>query len=62
MGYIYLFGGQSQDKQISKSCWEIDPNMNMIEKASMKVGRYSAAITLMFDKFIFAIGGNTGKN
>eukprot|EP00347_Sterkiella_histriomuscorum_P001097 403373339 len=60
-GNIYLFGGQSQDKQVSKSCWEIDTNLNMIEKATMKTGRYNLAVTLMFDKFIFAIGGNTLK-
>ncbi|CDW76656.1 kelch motif family protein [Stylonychia lemnae] len=60
-GNIYMIGGQSQDGQVSKSCWEIDTNMNMSEKAPMKQGRFSIAIALMFDKFIFAIGGATGK-
>lgn len=62
MGNIYLVGGMSQDGQISKSCWELDPNMNMSEKAPMKLSRFSVALALLFDKFIFAIGGNTAKS
>ena len=35
--------------------------MNMIERESMKTGRFNTALALMSDKFIFALGGCTGK-
>lgn len=35
--------------------------MNMVEKAPMKMPRFSIITALMFDKYVFAIGGNTSK-
>ncbi len=34
----------------------------MLDKAVMSRGRYNVALTLLSDRFIFAIGGNVGKN
>lgn len=62
LGHLYLFGGLSQDGQVSKSCWEIDPNLNMAEKAPMKMGRFNMALGLLFDKFIFVMGGSTSSS
>lgn len=33
----------------------------MIEKAPMKIARFSIPIALLFDKFVFAIGGSISK-
>lgn len=33
----------------------------MVEKAPMKLGRFNMALGLLFDKFIFAMGGSTSK-
>ena len=35
--------------------------MNMIEKEPMKTARYNIALSLVIDKYIFAIGGNISK-
>jgi hypothetical protein len=53
-------GGVVYD-QISKSVFEIDGNMNMIERAPMSKGRFNIALNLISDRFIFAIGGYTAK-
>lgn len=34
----------------------------MNEKEPMKVGKYNIALSLLIDKFIFAIGGSLGKS
>ncbi len=34
----------------------------MISKEPMKIGRFNTALSLLSDKFIFAIGGSIGKN
>jgi len=36
--------------------------MNIIERASMSKARYNTALTLLYDRFIFSIGGYVGKN
>ena len=54
-------GGLSSDSQILKSCYEIDPNMNMIERLPMKTARFSIALTVLFDKYVFALGGTISK-
>jgi hypothetical protein len=35
--------------------------MNMIEKQPMKTARFSIALTILFEKFLFAIGGTISK-
>jgi hypothetical protein len=45
----------------SRGCYEIDGNMNMIERAPMARGRTNTALNLISDRFIFAIGGYTAK-
>jgi hypothetical protein len=56
-------GGIYQEPKINNGCLEIDSNMNVLEKEPLKVGpRFSIALTLVIDKFIFAIGGLLVKN
>jgi hypothetical protein len=47
---------------ISRNCYEIDGNMNMIDRTPMSKARYNSSLTLVFERFIFAIGGYVGKN
>lgn len=56
-----MIGGLSTESNILKTCYEIDPNMNMIEKQPMKNARFSIALAVLFEKFIFAIGGTVSK-
>ena len=46
----------------SKNLYEIDGNMNLIERAPMSRGRTNTALNLISDRFIFAIGGYIGKS
>jgi hypothetical protein len=54
-------GGLSSDNQLLKTCYEIDPNMIMSEKQPLKTARFSIALTALFEKYIFAIGGTISK-
>ena len=56
-----MVGGLYQDL-LSIKCFEIDGNMNMLERAPMSRGRYNVALNLISDRFIFAIGGYAGRN
>jgi hypothetical protein len=47
---------------ISRNCYEIDGNMKILDRAPMSKGRYNTSLTLLFDKFIFSIGGYIGRN
>ena len=56
-----MIGGLVSDL-VSKSNWEIDPNMIVEPKEPMRMGRFSASLALVKDRFVFAIGGNISKN
>jgi Kelch motif len=56
-----VIGGMSQDL-VLRNCWELDGNMNMISKEPMKVGRFNSALSLLSDRYIFAIGGFVAKD
>jgi hypothetical protein len=45
----------------TKTLYEIDGNMNLLERAPMSRGRTNTALNLISDRFIFAIGGYNGK-
>jgi hypothetical protein len=60
-GHIYIVGGMIQDL-ISRNSYEIDGNMNIIDRPPMSKARYNCSLTLIFERFIFAIGGYVGKN
>jgi hypothetical protein len=59
-GHIFVIGGFASDNFL-KTCYEIDGNMNMIERAPMSRGRMNCALNLISDRFIFGIGGFVGK-
>ena len=46
---------------MSRNCFELDSNMNVIQKEPMRTGRFNTAISLMSDKLIFVIGGSISK-
>ena len=46
---------------VSKQNWEVDPNMVVVHKEPLRLGRFSTALVLIKDRFIFALGGNISK-
>lgn len=46
---------------VSRNVYEIDTNMNMLDREAMKTGRFNATLALVNDRFIFAIGGSIAK-
>ena len=62
-GKIYMVGGLVKD-MVLKNTFVIDENLVYNELAMMKVGRFSAPLALLNDKYILAAGGHisTAKN
>ena len=53
--------GGIQNGDLSKSCLEIDANLNIRELAPMSSGVYNMGLAAILDNYIFVIGGNTAK-
>lgn len=49
--------GGLYNETFSKYCFEIDPNLNMTAKESLKFPRSSICLATVIDKFILALGG-----
>lgn len=48
-------------EQVSKNCWEIDPNMIVEDKQPLKIARYNIPLALFNNRYIFAVGGMVTK-
>jgi len=54
-------GGLASDL-VSRSCFELDTNVNLLMKEPMRTGRFNVALALMSDRLIFTIGGCIAKD
>lgn len=64
---IYLVGGYRTSPSAGemlplRDLLQIDANLNVYERESMKSARFCAPVALVRDRFILALGGRTGKN
>lgn len=63
---ILMVGGVQQTKDVrdfllTPCVRSIDANLNVQEKAPLKMGRCGIALALLHDRWVLAIGGMTGR-
>ena len=64
---IYMIGGlqttsDPRDYILLPYCKQIDANLNIVDRAQMKVPRCSVPLALIRDRWIVAMGGLIGRN